>query len=100
MAARDDYPYRELQHDANGAVGRYGRMCDEIDRLRDKNANLLARIDDAPKYEALNELVRELTKHADALRSDLIDALDALKNLGVVWPRDTIIAYDEFVKEC
>ena len=48
---------------------------------------------------AKDELIRELTAHADALRSDLDDALTALAAAGREWPRTTIENYDNFIRE-
>lgn len=95
MSAHDDYD------DGFRSLETHMQMCDEIDRLRAEidALKIMYRADQMVR-SAVDSLMRELTAHADALRSDLSDALDALAEGGREWPRDTITAYDEFVKEC
>ncbi len=50
---------------------------------------------------ALNELVVDLTKHADALRESVTELIDSDCELMFAIPRaqDAIDAYDNFIKE-
>lgn len=95
MSARDDYMLDDFS-DPMVVITQMGVMCDEIDRLRTQ-----IKADDMVR-SAVDSLTRELTAHADAMRDDLA-AADGLIALAAGRPyeqRDTITAYDEFVREC
>jgi len=99
MTARDDYGDLESKG-GDELLDLAYRMCDEIDLLRDKHRTLWN------LGLAKDELIRELTKHADTMRELLENAAINARAQDTYYDDEmaakydkAIRAYDEFIKE-
>ena len=101
MTARTDYPF---VNPGAERIEQYEAMCDEIDGLRTSSGYLCETI------KGLNELVSELTKHADAMHGLIIeldieiDQTGEAANLARYGSNEKAIkkilaAYSDFIRE-